>query len=124
MKYDTAQKREVLRTLRESPVALSAQEISSRIEGVGLSTVYRLLAQLKEEGLAAEQLSGRVRTFSYLGGCSHHLHASCGSCGALVHLDEDTSRRIQDILREKGLELASDCLIPCICPECQKESKP
>ncbi len=123
MKYDTAQKREVLKTLQESPVALSAHEVASRIEDVGLSTVYRLLSQLKEEGLAAEQLSGRVRTFSYLGGCSHHLHASCGSCGALIHLDEDTSRRIQAILKEKGLELASDCLIPCICPECQERRK-
>ena len=42
-------------------------------------------------------------------------------CGALVHMDEDSSRRMERLLEEQGLSIAEDAVIPCICSECRRK---
>lgn len=121
MSYDTHQKRLVLEALRESGECLSAAELAERLPEVGFSSVYRILSQAAGENLVAVTARGRTRFYSYLGGCQHHLHGSCVRCGALIHLDEETSSRISEILEEKGLSLECDCLIPCLCPACSRK---
>ena len=88
---------------------------------VGLSSVYRILSQALEEGTVASSRNGRVRLFSYVGRCHHHLHASCMRCGALVHMDEDSSLRMVRLLEGQGLSIAEDAVIPCICSECRRK---
>ena len=120
MSYDTHQKRLVLDCLADSGRAMSASEIASAVPQVGSSSVYRILSQALEEGVVAASRNGRVRLFSYVGRCHHHLHASCMRCGALVHMDEDSSRRMERLLEGQGLSIAEDAVIPCICSECRR----
>lgn len=120
MSYDTHQKRLVLDCLADSGRAMSASEIASAVPQVGSSSVYRILSQALEEGTVAASRNGRVRLFSYVGRCHHHLHANCMRCGALVHMDEDSSRRMERLLEDQGLSIAEDAVIPCICSECRR----
>ena len=116
MSYDTHQKRLVLDCLADSGRAMSAS-----VPQVGSSSVYRILSQALEEGTVAASRNGRTRLFSYVGSCHHHLHASCMRCGALVHMDEDSSRRMERLLEGQGLSIAEDAVIPCICSECRRK---
>lgn len=123
MEYDTRQKKAVLDLLRSSHEGLGARELASRLDGVGLSTVYRILSQARHEGLVAPAMRGRERIWSYVGSCSHHLHGVCASCGELVHLDEDLSGKMACLLASKGLALSEDAMISLICPKCAKRRK-
>ena len=123
MEYDTRQKKELLALLKTASGGLSAADIAARLPSVGLSSVYRLLAKAQEEGLVVSSMKGRVRLWSYVGSCSHHMHGCCTSCGALVHLEEDVSRRIASALDEEGLELDQESPIGILCPECRKRRR-
>lgn len=120
MSYNTQQKRDVLNTLKNSDKALTAAEVAEALPSVGLSSVYRILSSLEKEGLVAVSVKERKRCYSFLGSCQRHLHATCRECGSLVHLDEEASRRIEEILEEEGLQLEEDALIPCICNTCRE----
>ena len=118
MNYNTRQKTEVLELLRKSTHALCAGDMITALPDVGSSSIYRILSSLEEEGLVSSFVRKRRRLYSYTGSCSRHLHASCSSCGALIHLDEDTSRAITALLASKGLCINGGCMISLICPQC------
>lgn len=91
--YQTEQKKLMLAYLsRHADEAFSAGELAATLGecGVGKSTVYRLIAQLCDEGVLRRfsREGGRV-AYQYLGSdtCSAHLHLRCTSCGRVIHLD-------------------------------------
>lgn len=123
MEYNTKQKEAALALLKERGAAMSAAQVARELPEVGRSTVYRILSHLAREGLAAVSISGRERLFSYVGSCASHLHGSCRSCGALVHMDAEASRRIEEALLSQGLEPSPDGLIPCLCAKCREAGR-
>ena len=65
--------------------------LKERGERVGLTTVYRQLARLADEGFARKTTTeGQGTCYSLLGEhCGEHYHLVCTECGALAHLSCD-----------------------------------
>jgi Fur family transcriptional regulator, ferric uptake regulator len=77
----TEQRRAIVEALRESPRAITAQELHERLDGVGLATVYRNLQRLVDEGVADALRRESGEQAFLLCGSEHHHHLTCRSCG-------------------------------------------
>lgn len=94
MTYKTEQKDKLLAfLLAQSHRQLAMSEIISamKAEGVGESTVYRLMRELVDSGRVRRFVLGCNRRFFYQAvnspSCEHHMHLKCIVCGRLVHLN-------------------------------------
>ena len=95
-KYHTRQKSELLSYLETVPgVHLTAGEISDGLAAMGhpmgLTTVYRQMDGLLEEGLANKYtLDGKSACYEYIPKGSHLggecFHCKCEKCGRLYHM--------------------------------------
>ena len=88
----TKQRLLVLETLAAEPHDATAQEIHARLrergEKVGLATVYRALAVLKERDVV-DELAHRTGESCYrLCSPGHHHHLVCSECHRVVELAE------------------------------------
>ncbi len=85
--------------------------------GCGKSTVYRIVGEMVRAGTVKKTSDGVSRSLVYQyigdGGCMEHLHLKCRSCGALIHLDKQTSDELTTKLGgfspEKGATLYGEC---------------
>ena len=68
------------------------KELTERGVSLNLTTVYRNLDAMTEDGVLmrfSEEGTGR-KTYKYSGeggGCRGHLHLKCTDCGEIIHLD-------------------------------------
>lgn len=71
-----------------------------------LSTVYRLITRLVEEGTVKRFVKGHSRRFVYqiVEGehCRSHLHMKCIGCGRLLHLDDRVSDELLYAVRSSS----------------------
>ena len=80
MNYNTKSRREVLALFEGGDVTLTTDELTKRLDGVPVSTLYRRLAALCDEGLL---LRFRADDGSYVyraahtGGCDCAFHLKC-----------------------------------------------
>ncbi|MFV0395880.1 MAG: Fur family transcriptional regulator [Coprobacillaceae bacterium] len=95
MKYKTRQK-ELLYTyfVEHKHVCISAQELKDifKEERIGLTTIYRSLQDLENDGVIRKYTNEHNNSASYEyvedKGCSHgHYHLKCTSCDAIMHLE-------------------------------------
>ncbi len=129
MTYRTRQKDAVLRCLRllegrHATAAEVAAALAETGQPVGLSTVYRRLEQLVNEGCVKKFLTGDGSAcFQYVGegGCGSHFHLKCERCGKLIHLQCRTMDRLSEhILAEHGfLSDPGRTVLYGICAECR-----
>lgn len=97
----TAQGQAVLSELRESGGFLSAQDVWAALRSsgnkVGLSTVYRRLQAMADDGLLdVVRVSDGEATYRYCGPSlegSHHHHVVCRSCGRAEEVDSKAVER-------------------------------
>lgn len=81
---------------------ITAEDIHAKVQArypyVDLSTIYRTLQVLKEQGLAAELQvpDGPTQYEALLGDCHHH--AICRTCGKMLELAPETLEPIRDQL--------------------------
>ena len=96
--YKTKQKEAVLSYLQSLAGGhVSAKEIAEYLQEcgmrVGLTTVYRQLDRLVEDGAARRYTtdSAAGAYYEYVGGaaCSGHFHLKCDGCGMLIHMQCD-----------------------------------
>ena len=125
-----SRKREaILRALRGTDSHPSAEWLHQRVKpefpDLSLGTVYRNLAQFKEEGLAMSVgvVQGQER---FDGNTSPHPHFICEACGAVLDIpnleqDRTLDRLAEDLLKTpvRGHELT----FRGICPQCDKAEK-
>lgn len=88
----TRQRRELLQVLTSTPFMLTAEDLHKRVlsqqPGVSLSTIYRNLELLVEEGLACKvDLGDGQARFEARRHHEHHHHLVCLACGKSEHLD-------------------------------------
>ncbi len=120
--YSTRQKEELIEYLREVKEPKSATEIALALKDVGKSTVFRLLSHLDCEGMVRSYSENRTRYYVWkASSCHEHLHASCRACGRYVHLDHDTSEKIERLMEAEGMVLDENSVIQALCSDCRKK---
>ena len=125
--YRTEQKKLLLAYLsRHADEAFSAGELARTLGecGVGKSTVYRLIAQLTDEGILRRfAREGGALSYQYIGGdtCGAHLHLRCTACGKVIHLEGDGSRAFGALLEnEYGFRLnEGQTVLLGLCADCR-----
>jgi len=105
----TPQRMMILEAVEAAEDHISAEEIytavCNRYPHLNISTVYRTLELLKEQGLVTEtdMGDGRVRYHSIKKG--HHHHLVCQKCGKVIDLDESALAPLKDALsKEYGFD--------------------
>ncbi len=110
---------------------LRADEIYDMLKGqgerVGLTTVYRQLARLSEEGFARKTTTeGQGNCYSLLGAhCAEHYHLVCTECGALAHLSCDRiASLIHHIEAHHGFTVTpARTTLYGLCADCKQKRK-
>ena len=109
---------------RHATAAEVAAALREAGQSVGLSTVYRQLEQLVNEGAVKKFLTGDGSAcFQFVGeeGCGSHFHLKCEQCGKLIHLQCRTMDRLSEhILAEHGfLSDPGRTVVYGVCAECR-----
>ena len=125
MERITQQKTVVLETLGRMGHATAAQlyeEARRSCPGLGVATVYRLLAKRVAEG--------RMRRISFVGEADRydltmapHAHICCRQCGRVFDIEmayiEDLEKEIEDA---HGFAVSGhDIMFRGVCPDCQRK---
>ena len=101
----TRQREAILKIIREQPGHLGADEVfqiaRQRGHRVSLSTVYRTLDLLREQGLVeAANLQQDHRHFKAAGDKEHH-HLVCVSCAEVIEFSSPHVERLKQALHEE-----------------------
>ncbi len=129
--YKTKQKDILLSYLtetRETPQSVEAmvQALHERGEGLGQSTVYRLVKKLCDEGTLKCFSQDKKFLYQLMGGseCSTHLHLKCTECGKLLHMGhEESEQLIERIYGENGFSVSEQATtLFGRCGECTKKN--
>lgn len=129
MKYMTVQKKAVVDFFKlNSSSQFTIEEVLESLQGSescpGKSSLYRIITQLVADGEIKRFVNGGRHFVYQLAGCQHskpHLHLKCTECGALTHIDEETSDRIVgEFLDSYGFEVnCSETVIVGKCEACK-----
>lgn len=110
--YQTEQRKALIRCMQRCQHrAMTAQELADALRSdsllehaPGLSTIYRLLEKLTEEGIVRRLRLAEAKAQAYQmdgnDGCSKNLHLKCTSCGKLRHLPDDERDRVVLAVRQ------------------------
>ena len=114
----------ILECIRSTKIHPSAEWIYEKLKGeyanISLGTVYRNLAEFREEGLIVSVgfVDGKER---FDGDLSPHDHFKCTACGAVldtkeVQIPEDT---VKDIESRSGVRISGrECSFYGLCSNC------
>ncbi len=105
----TPQRLMILSAIHNTDHHISAEEIYAQVRAkypqVNISTVYRTLELLKEQGLVTETDLGRGRSSYHSVENGHHHHLVCRKCGRVLELDESVLAPLEEvILRQCGFK--------------------
>jgi Fur family ferric uptake transcriptional regulator len=122
----TRAQRAVLAALGGERGFVSAQELHARLraggDGVGLTSVYRALQVLADEGSVdtVRSAGGEVAYRSCLSP-SHHHHLVCVTCGRAVEVEAPTLETwVEQTARAHGYTVAGHTLeVTGTCPDCR-----
>ena len=101
-------------------VAEVLEAVSKSAAHIDQSTVYRVLADLRDAGIVAEsQFNPGESTFEWIAGASHH-HLHCSSCSRTFGLDDDLVRRFLSAVsrRHDFSPDAPHMVLSGLCAEC------
>lgn len=122
----TPQRMMVLEAIEASEDHISAEEIYTQVHSrypyLNISTVYRTLELLKEEGLVAETDLGGGRFLYHPVGKAYHHHLVCSKCGKVRDIEASVFGKLQDELtRRYGFNAKFEHMaIFGICEECRE----
>ncbi len=126
MTYNTKQREMLLTAIKYMRRSFSAQELHAQLNGeIGLTTVYRLVEKLAEEGVLIKTTRDNMSEYQYIEPCENedHFYLKCNRCGEMKHVDcERVQGLTEHIAHEHGFELTnSHIVINGICAQCKKE---
>lgn len=121
-----------LKSQKEHTVSVS--EIKSSMSDMGcevnLSTIYRYMDKLVEEGSVMRYVSdtGEKSSYQYVEpehNCHGHLHMQCVKCGKIIHLNCEFMQEIQEHISEHhGFTIQCDnSVLYGVCQECEQMGK-
>lgn len=120
----TWQKDAVLKALSGCDDFVSAQDLHRILnedgQGIGLSTVYRQLNALADDGKADIIHLNDQQKFRICQDDEHHHHLVCEQCGRTIEI-EPPEQWIHNVAEEYGFSVNSHTLeVFGICPECRR----
>src|SRR5215211_1325961 len=124
----TPQRLAIARVLTDLDQHVTAErvhaEVSSRMPGVSLPTVYATLDLLEELGLA-RRVATEGGAVVYDPRIDEHHHLVCRSCGAIADVDAAVDiSTVRDAARATGFKPdASQVVVRGLCAECAAKSK-
>jgi Fur family ferric uptake transcriptional regulator len=122
---NTWQKQAVLDQLENSEEFLSAQQLHQRIvaggKKLGLTTVYRAVTELVEQGVADSLLLADGEARYRICQPEHHHHLICTSCGKTVEFDlPGFEEQIEQIAKKQGFSgVSHDVELHGLCSRCR-----
>lgn len=125
MTYNTKQKEIILNLIKKEQREFTVKDIYSKLNNkVGLTTIYRLIQKLVDEGLLSKNISNDNNTYyQYLDVCNkvNHFYLKCNVCGKLEHVDCDCINDLSNhILREHDFKASKEhIIINGICKDCR-----
>lgn len=130
--YETEQRKLLVALFRADPDRVyTADEVAQILRGdsddehCSISTVYRLISRLCDEGVLHRHARDGSRKFYYQYvkscECEAHLHLQCEQCGKIIHMDDLTSEQVLlEVLRKNGFSIdRAKALVPGICESCR-----
>lgn len=98
-RYHTQQRKLLLAFFaKQADKQFTIDDLERSVEGVSISAIYRNINQMVEDGIVRrfQKESGRKFLYQYIGGraCAQHLHLTCSGCGAILHMDQETSEML------------------------------
>ena len=112
------QARMVLDVLAAERCHLTAEEILSRLDGVGTATVYRALDRLTELGLIRRlSLNSKTAVYEYIR--KEHMHFVCTRCGRVHDVPADLSGMAREAAKVCGHQAElSEVTAYGVCKDC------
>jgi Fur family ferric uptake transcriptional regulator len=133
--YSTQKREKIMQYLQDNrDRTVTIGDIVLYLQGVGLtvniSTIYRYLEKLEQQGLLLKTVNGKREqsSFQYIGDrdeCHNHLHMKCQMCGTVFHLDCGFMEEIAGhIMKEHGFSInCQDSYLTGICAQCTDKDK-
>lgn len=127
MPYNTKQKDIILDIIKKEKKEFTVKDIYDKVKNkTGLTTVYRLVDKLVDEGRLSKNISkDNVTYYQYLEECNHdnHFYLKCESCGNMIHVDCDCIGDLtKHIFNEHKFNLSHDhIIINGLCSNCSKK---
>ena len=125
MQYNTKNKKKITEFFnRHADEWFTSEEVAESVDGVGKSTVYRILGELFESGFLLREYSEEKACAVYKAdkrGCREHFHIKCVSCGKLVHIeDKETEKELEDVAKSNGFCLdKGKTVLYGVCEKCK-----
>ena len=126
--YQTVQKQLILDFLQKNHRSfLSANDILvymlNQNEKIGLTTIYRHLNTLEEEGALRTEIHQKTKFYQYMdSGCKNHFHLKCEKCGRIEHFEcEEMHDFCKHMGEEHGFQINPQNAIMGLCKKCQKK---
>ena len=91
-KYNTKQKLELINVIKNYKKEFTIKDIYNELENVGLTTIYRFINDLVNEGMIVKRIEkDNICYYQYLEKCnnSNHFYLKCDKCGTMIHIDCD-----------------------------------
>ena len=103
--YNTKQKEVLLDTIKSYGSEFTIKDIYLKLNGsVGLTTIYRLVDKLVNEGRISKYIDNDNNTFyQYLDECdsNNHFYLKCEKCKSLFHIDCDCIKELSNHIYKK-----------------------
>lgn len=121
----TRQRQLILKVLQESQEHLDADALHDRLKAadprIGLATVYRTLALLKEFGLAEEHRLGEEHGHFEAVPEKPHYHFACQGCGRVIEFDAARVMSfVQSLAKQEGVHVTEvQLFLRGYCAECE-----
>lgn len=125
----TAQRRLLLKLIRDAQVHIDAKELYRRAIGkdqsISLGTVYRNLHLFKELGLVNERRLGQAQCYYEIKQTPEHHHLVCQCCGKIVDFESPLIGKLVDkVQHENGFNVTKvELYLEGYCAECEKKEK-
>lgn len=129
MSYSTKQKDLILNVIKSKCKDFTIKDIYDEVkDSAGLTTIYRLIDKLVDEGLVNKSLSkDNITYYEYLGECNkvNHFYLKCEKCKEIEHIDCDCILKLYDHINNKhNFKLKKEnIIINGICKKCEEKYK-
>ena len=124
--YKTRQKDIILIAIKKQKQVFTVKEIHQQLKDqVGLTTIYRLIDKLVEDGRLRKNVgTNNDAYYQYLEDCKHdnHFYLKCSSCGKIIHVDCDCINNLYShIFKNHKFKLnKKNIIIDGICERCME----